>query len=143
MSSLTKQELADVFVLHLKDAADELMYAAGSDGEPDRTKPQRVHIYGPGTKQGARAQAERNGRTIERMQRKGKMKMSADETMQDRAEYAAAVTKSFENIDSDKGATGDDLFMEVYLNPKLVHLVEQVEAGARSYANFSKASTAS
>jgi hypothetical protein len=77
------------------------------------------------------------------MQRKGKMKMSADETIQDRAEYAAAVTKSFENIDSDKDATGDDLFMEVYANPKLVHIAEQVETAARSYANFSKASTVS
>jgi hypothetical protein len=33
--------------------------------------------------------------------------------------------------------------MEVYANPKLVHIAEQVETAARSYANFSKASTAS
>lgn len=143
MSSLTKRELIDVSVLHLRDAEDELMYAAGADGEPDLAKPQRIHVYGPGTKQFAQAQAERNNRMVERLQRKGKMKMTANETIQDRADFVAKCTKSFENIDSDKGATGDDLFMEIYLNPKLGYIAEQVELHARNTANFKPPSTTS
>lgn len=143
MSSLTKHELIDTAVLHLKDADDELMYAAGPDGEPDLEKPQRVHVYGPGTKQFSRATADRNNRLTDRMQRKGKMKMTADELIQDRADFAAAVTKSMENIDSDKGASGHDLFMEVYLNPKLGYIAEQVELYSRNTANFKPQSSTS
>jgi len=141
MSSLTKQELVDVFALHLRDAEDELMYADGPDGSPDISKPQRAHIYGPGTKQFARAQTERDNKNIERMQRKGKIKMTVDETLKQKADFAIAITKSFENIDSDNGKTGEDLFAEVYFNPKLSHITEQVELNARNTANFMPGST--
>lgn len=143
MSSLTKHELEDVSILHLRDAEDELMYADGEDGEPDLTKPQRVHLYGPGTKQFGQAVARANSRNIERLQRKGKMKLTADEILKDRAEFARDVTKAFENIDSDKGATGDDLFMEIYGNPKLGYIAEQAEAHARNTVNFKRRSTKS
>lgn len=143
MSSLTKNELVDVSTLHLRDAEDELMYADGPDGQPDLGKPQRIHLYGPGTKQFARAQADRNNRMVERMQRKGKTKMTADESIQDRADFVAAVTKSMENIDSDHGHTGSDLHMEIYLNPKLGYIAEQAEAHARNTANFKAPSTTS
>lgn len=140
MSSLTKHELTDVSVLHLRDAEDELMYADGPDG-PDPNKPQRIHLYGPGTKQFARATAERNNRMLDRMQRKGKMKMTAEEAIQDRADFVAAVTRSFENIDSDHGHKDADLHMEIYLNPKLGYIAEQAEAHARNTANFKPPST--
>ena len=35
MSSLKKYEMAETAVLHLRDAADELMYADGADGKPE------------------------------------------------------------------------------------------------------------
>lgn len=143
MSSLKKHELVDVSVLHLRDAEDELMYADGADGQPDPEKPQRIQLYGPGTKQFARATAERNNRMLERAQRKGKLKMTAEEAIQDRADFVAAVTKSMENIDSDHGHTGADLHMEVYLNPKLGYIAEQAETWARNTANFKPPSTTS
>ena len=141
MSSLTKQELVDVFALHLRDAEDELMYADGTDGAPDTSKPQRAHIYGPGTKQFARADTERNNKNMERLQRKGKIKKTTDETLKEKADFAIAVTKSLENIDSDNGKAGEDLFAEVYFNPKLSHITEQVELNARNTANFMPGST--
>jgi hypothetical protein len=141
VSSLKNQELVDVSILHLRDAEDELMYATGSDGEQDLTKPQRIHVYGPGTKQYAQAQAERNNRLVERLQRKGRAKMTANETIQERADFVAKCTKLFENIDSDNGSTGEDLYMETYLNPKLGHIAEQVELHARNTANFKQPST--
>lgn len=142
MSSMSKRELQDVSILHLLDAEDELMYADGPDGEPDLKRPQRIHLYGPGTKQFARAQAERNNRNMERLQRKGKLKMTADETIQERADFLTSVTKSMDNIDSSNGHTGEDLFMEIYMNPKLSYIADQAELHAKNTANFKPPSTA-
>ena len=140
MSSLTSRELNDIAILHLRDGDDELMYADGPDGEPDLTKPQRIHLYGPGTKQQARANADRNNRFVDRLQRKGKSKLTADEAIKERAEFVASITKAFENIDSDAGAIDNDLYMEVYLNPRLSYIPEQAELFARNTANFTKGS---
>lgn len=142
MSSLKKYEMVETSILHLRDANDDLMYADGENGEPDQSKPQRVELYGPGTKQYARAQAALSTKNLARMQRKGSnFKISAEDSLKDSAEFCAAVTKRFENIDSEKNATGEDLFMEVYGNIKLKHIVEQCEAHARNTANFSPPST--
>ena len=50
MSTLKQFEMQEVGILHLRDAEDALMYAAGPDGEPDPAKPIRAHVYGPGSK---------------------------------------------------------------------------------------------
>ena len=141
MSNLKKYEMQDVFVLHLRDPDDDLMYADGANGEPDKSKPMRIGLYGPGTMQFAKAEAERNNRLGERFRRKGKLKLSAAEALRERAEFVAGVTKFFENIESDTGTSGDDLFLEVYGNPKLSYIAEQAELAARNTANFKQPST--
>ena len=143
MSNLKKHEMQDVSVLHLRDAEDELMYVDAPDGEPDHSKPMRITLYGPGTIQFQKAEAERNNRLGERYRRKGKLKLSASEARQERAEFVSAVTQSTENIDSDTGATGEALHMEIYLNPKLSFIAEQAELHARNTANFKTPSTTS
>jgi hypothetical protein len=140
MSSLTKHELVDVSILHLRDGNDDFLYAE-TDGEPDHSKPMRIHLYGPGTKQFAKAQAERQNKAIARIQRKGQMKMTAKEMIEERAEFLVNVTKEFENIESDTGAVAEDLMHEVYGNPKLSHWAEQAETHSRNTANFTQGST--
>ncbi|MCR4332819.1 MAG: hypothetical protein NUV34_09000, partial [Sulfuricaulis sp.] len=125
MSNLRKHEMQDTSVLHLRDAEDELMYADGPDGEPDHAKPMKITLYGPGSIPFQKSEAERNNRLGERYRRKGKLKLSAGEALRERAEFVAGVTHSVENIDSDTGATGEALHMEVYSNPKLSFIAEQ------------------
>lgn len=142
MSGLAKYKLQDVGILHLRDAEDELMYEDGPDGKPDLNKPRRIHLYGPGTVQYAKAQTRQKNKLIERMQRKGgKVKLTADEERQSRAEFLADVTKMFENIESEHGHTGADLYMEVYTDPQLCHIAEQAEVYARETSNFKPASS--
>lgn len=139
---LGKYEMKEVSELHLRDAADELMYADGQDGEPDLSRPVRAHVYGPGTKQFAKAQTASNNRRVAKMQRKGKAELSPDEELQDRVEFAVGVTRALENVESDHGAVGEDLFREVYGNLKLSFMRDQIEAHARNTANFTQSSTA-
>jgi len=139
MSSLTKHELIDVAILHLRDGNDELMYSE-TNGEPDTTKPMRIVLYGPGTKQFAKATAERQNKALARYQRKGQMKMTAAEITEERTDFLITVTKDVENIDSDQDSTGEDLLREIYGNPKLSHIAEQAETFARNTANFTPGS---
>lgn len=145
MSGLSKYQMTDTATLHLRDAEDELMYADGADGEPDLSKPRRITFYGPGTKQHAKAQQKRTNRMMARIQRKGKADMTADEALQDAAEFLRDCTHSFENIDSEKepAQTGDELYMEVYTNLRLTFIAQQSETFARETKNFKPGSTKS
>lgn len=140
MSSIKRYEMQETGVLHLKDSGDELMYADGPDGEPDLTKPMRVRVYGPGTAQYAKALNKRQNRQVEMLKQR-KVKETADEAIQEQAEFNAACTASFENIDSDHGHSGYDLFMEIYCNQKLSFIRQQVGVYINETANFSPPST--
>lgn len=133
MSSLTKYEMAETSVLHLRDAGDALMYADGENGDPDLKRPMRVHLYGPGSKQYARAQAAQQNRWIERLKRKGKIDETAEEKMREEAAFLSQVTHSFENI--------EDAPEDVYTNQLLSFIPKQVRAFVDETSNFSKAST--
>ena len=143
MSSLKKYRMAETGVLHLRDASDELMYADGADGKPDPTKPMRVHLYGPGSKQYARALNERQNHNVDLLKRKGRTKESAEEAVRINAEFLCGCTQSFENIESDSGATGETLWMETYRDQGLSFIRDQVAAFLNETANFSKPSTTS
>ena len=143
MSNLKKYEMAETAVLHLRDAGDNLMYADGADGQPDLTKPMRVHVYGPGSKQYARAQNERQNHQVDLLKRKGKTRESADEAAAEQAAFLAACTQSFDNIESESGAAGEALFLEIYGNLKLSFIATQVGIYLNETANFKPASPTS
>ena len=140
---MSKYELVETSVLHVRDADDALMYADGPDGQPDLTKPMLWTLYGPGSKKHAAAQQARSNRTVGRIQRRGKADMSAEDALRDKAEFVTACTKAMENMEglSERGATGEALCMEICSNLKLTHLVEQAEMHARNTANFKQPST--
>jgi len=143
MSSLTKYRMAETGVLHLKDAEDALMYADGADGKPDLTKPMRIRLYGPGSKQYARALNERQNHNVDLLKRKGKTKESAEEAARTNAEFLTGCTQAFENIESDSGTTGEALWMETYTDQGLSFVRDQVAAFLNETSNFSTPSTTS
>lgn len=140
---MSKYEMLEEGVLHLRDATDEPMYAEDENGEPDLKRPMRITVYGPGSKVHAQAQNARQNRTLRRLQRKGKVEMTVEEDIRDKAEFAKDITKSMENCEelSNKGATGDELPAEIYSNLKLSFVVHQVFAYATNTSNFSPPST--
>lgn len=131
MSIKDKHGLAASGVLHLKDPAGALMYADGSDGNPDESKPIRVHVYGPGSKEFARAKLRESQRVFDRMQRAGKSKVSAEDMLADRVDFLVAITKEIENADDDP--------RDLYTDPETSHIRDQVSEYVSETANFPKA----
>lgn len=141
MSNLKKYEMVETSVLHLRDAGDNLMYADGPDGEPDFTKPMRAHIYGPGSKQYAKAQAANQNRMIDKIKRKGKADQTAEQKIKEQADFLADCTQSLENIEGESGATGQELFLEIYTNLKLSFIPAQIATFINETGNFTSGST--
>lgn len=132
--------------LHFKDLNGDLMYAEGADGKPDRSKPMRATMYGPGSKQFARVQAAEANRIISRMQdqavdQKNPQTESGDQRIQSEIDAASELTDSFENIEYD-GLAGRDLIVAVYSDPLLWFLRQQANRYPRDSANFRRPSTA-
>lgn len=132
MSSLTKFEMEETGVLHLKDAGGVLMYADGADGKPDAAKPMRVRVYGPGSKQYAAATNSRANHNLDLMKVKGKTKESQEEAARVNAEFLVACTHSFENI--------DDAPIDVYMNQRLSFIRDQIALFLNETGNFTPGS---
>ncbi len=144
MSALQKYEMVDVGILHIRDAEDELMYADGPDGKPDESKPMRIHLYGPGSKQQAKAQTRYKNSLVAKMARKGgKVKLTADEERELDAQFLADVTKQFDNmgdlVPAGQDLAGEDLYLAVYGNQKLTFIPQQAQLYARDTSNFKPA----
>ena len=132
MSNLSKYEMAETAILHLRDASDALMYADGADGQPDLTKPMRAHLYGPGSKQYAKAQNARQNHQVDLLKGRGKTKESAEDAAREQAEFLAACTQSLENI--------DETPFEVYSNRKLSFIPTQIGVFLNETGNFTPGS---
>ena len=134
MSDIKRFSVAPTGRLHLRDAADELMYT-------DDGKEIAVNAYGPGSKQYARAQAAQQNRMIDKLKRKGKADQSAEDKAREQAEFLAACTKEFStNIEYD-GLAGEALFKAVYSDSAIGFLAEQAGKHMAEWGNFTKASS--
>ena len=120
--------------LHLRDASDELMYADG-----DQSKPIAVNLYGPGSKQYARAQAAQQNRMMDKLKRKGKTEQSAEQIAAEKAEFLSDITASWENMEYD-ALEGDALSKAVYSDIGIGFIADQAAKHVGDWANFSKAS---
>ena len=123
--------------LHLRDASDELIFT-----EDTPPKAVVVIVYGPGSKQYAKAQAAQQNRLVEKLRRKGKADQTAEQLMQEKAGFLADCTASFENLELDK-LTGDALAVAVYSDPTIGFIADQVAKHISEWANFTKGSTTS
>lgn len=133
MADIRKFAVEQTGRLHLRDASEELMYT------PDGL-PMAVNVYGPGSKQYARAQAAQSNRMIDKMKRKGKMDQTAEEKAREAADFLADCTASFENVEYD-GLTGRDLFVAVYSDTTIGFIADQVAKHIGDWGNFTKPST--
>lgn len=128
-------------VLHLRDADDELMYKDGDDGQPDLSKPMTVTLYGPGSKQYAKASARQQNRALDKLKKKGKADQTAEEKAQERAEFLADVTAAMTNVEYDQ-LQGEFLYKAVYSDTSLGFIPKQIEEYLGDWGNFTKPSTA-
>ncbi|OFA05191.1 hypothetical protein [Duganella phyllosphaerae] len=139
MTDIRKHAVEPTSILHLRNSADELLYADDAEGNPDKTRPMEAEIYGPGSKQFKKAQAASSNRMVERLKKKGKDTQSAEEKALADAEFLAACTKSLRNVSFDQ-LVGEALFMAVYTTPEIGFIPEQINKHIGDWSNFTKAS---
>lgn len=125
--------------LHLCDSNDNLMYADGVDGKPDMNRPMAVIMYGPGSKQHARAQAAQQNRMLDKLRRKGKTEQTAEQKAKEAAEFLADCTVGFENMEYD-GLTGRDLAVAIYSDITIGFIADQAAKFIGDWSNFTKPS---
>jgi len=139
MTDIRKHAVEPTSILHLRNAADELLYADDAEGNPDKTRPMEAEIYGPGSKQFKKAQAASSNRLVERLKKKGKENQSAEEKTLADAEFLKACTKALHNVSFDS-LTGEALYMAVYTTPEIGFIPEQINKHISDWSNFTKAS---
>lgn len=139
MTDIRKHAVEPTSILHLRNAADELLYADDADGNPDKARPMQAVMYGPGSKAFKKAQAAANSRLMDRLKKKGKDTQSAEEKAQEDAVFLTACTKSLDNVSYD-ALTGEALCVAVYTDPEIGFIPEQISKHIGDWSNFMKAS---
>lgn len=136
---IRKYAVSQTAVLQLRSADDELM--VGDDGLP-----MEIELFGPGSKEFARAQAVQQNRMLERLKKKGKVEQTAEEKAREAAEFLAECTKSFsENVAGEDylGLTGRKLYEAVYADREVGFVAEQANKHLGDWANFTQHSAKS
>ena len=118
--------------LHLRDAADEPMFT------PDG-KEVAVNVFGPGSKQYAKAQAAQQNRMIDKMKRKGKTDQTAEQKAAEQAEFLRDCTDSFENL-TYGDLTGSAMAYAVYADQTIGFIADQSAKYIGDWSNFSQPS---
>lgn len=125
--------------LHLRDANDELLYA-----DADKKQPVAVNLFGPGSREYAKAKAAQNNRLVNKIKTKGKANQTPEEITAESAEFLAACTQSWENMGYGDEVLGDaDLSAAIYSDRSLGFISDQVAAHLGSWSNFTKSSSES
>lgn len=138
MTDIRKFAVEQTGRLHLRDANDELMYA----DDDAKTLPIAVTLYGPASKQYAKAQAAQNNRLIDKLKRKGKTEQTAEQIAAEKAEFLADCTASWENMDYD-GLAGIALSKAVYADQSIGFIADQVAKFIGDWSSFTPGSAKS
>lgn len=123
--------------LHLRDASDELMYA-----DDAKTQAIAVNLYGPASKQYAKAQAAQNNRMMDKLKRKGKSEQTAEQSAAEKVEFLTDCTASFEHLEYD-ALTGAALARAVYGDQTLGFISDQIAKHIGDWSNFTSGSVKS
>lgn len=99
--------------------------------------PMSVTVYGPGSKPFAAAKAANSTKSVERIRRKGKVTITADEEAASTATFLTACTVSFNGFNY-RGLEGSEQFRACYADPTMGWLTEQVNREMGEWANFTK-----
>jgi hypothetical protein len=135
MTDIRKFSVFPTARLHLRDANDELMYA-----DDDNAQPIAVNLYGPGSKQYAKAQALKNNRILDKLKRKGKTDQSAEEQTAETAQFLADCVASWENMEYEQRA-GRELSIAVFSDQSIGFIADQVAKYISEWSNFTQKST--
>lgn len=130
---IRKHALVPTAVLHVRDANDELLY-----DDAKKEKPVQIHLYGPGSKQFAAAEARNSRKIVESMGRRGKKTDAAEM----RVDFLVAITDHFENLEYEK-LQGEALHRAVYADSALRFIADQVHEFVNEAGNFTKTSPTS
>jgi len=122
--------------LHLRDAADQLIYA-----DEQKTLPVCVNLYGPGSKQYGKAKAAQNSRMIEKLRRKGKIDQTAEQNTTETAEFLAACTAGWENLEYGDITEASAISIAVYSDESIGFIADQVAKELNDWSNFTRPST--
>jgi hypothetical protein len=135
MFEITILAAKDTFTLELLNADDTPL--VGADGAP-----LSITVYGPGSKAYAAAQAARNQRMLDRVAKKGKTKLSAEEQTAENVNFLAACTVSF-NGWGYHGQADAQAIAAAYADTKLGFISDQVSRAVNDWANFTSSSSTS
>lgn len=130
MTDIRKFSVEETGTIHLRDGADELMYA-----DKEQKNPMRIVVYGPGSKAFARAEAKLTSRAMERARGKGKPR--TEDAQKAKVDFLSECTKDFENISYGE-LKGDALFKGVYADTTLGFVADQVNQYLADWGNFTK-----
>lgn len=128
MSDIRKFAVEQTGRIHLRDASDELMYS-------DDGKEIAINVYGPGSKQFAKAQSAQSNRMIDKLKRKGKTEQTAEQKAHEVADFLTDCTASFENLEYD-ALVGDALYRAVYTDSSIGFIADQVGKFIGDWGNF-------
>ena len=134
---LRKLAVAETKRLHLRDAEDNLLYS-----DEAKKLPCVVVLYGPGSKEFAKAQAKKNNRMLDELKRKGKTNHTAEQTQQEMSVFLADCTHSWENVEVDDLA-GTELSPAIYSDRSIGFIADQVTKELNDWSNFIKPSQTS
>lgn len=136
MSDIRKFAVEQTSTLHLRAADGELMYDDG-----DESKPCVAELYGPGSKQYAKAATAKEARAMAKLRARGpKMKISAEEELEHAAEFLTDCTKDLKNVHYGD-LEGRDKFRAVYGDIEIGFIAEQIKQHLADWGNFTKGST--
>ena len=137
--NIKKLAIASTADMPVRDASGEIQ-------ADDAGNKLSITLHSPGTKQYQKAKhaaEERNStRVFGRMQGKTETKPSADDKVNERAEFLAACTVSFNGFGSG-GLNGFELFKHVYSDIEIGHIAEEAEKFLGDRGNFKAGSATS
>lgn len=125
---------ADTHTIELRDGADNPLVIGD--------EPVTVTVYGPGTVQYRKAKSAQEARAIARLQRRGKADASVKEQLEQKAQFLADITHSWNNwaYAEYQDLTGRELSLAIYGAPEIGFICDQVHQEVHDWANFSKTS---
>lgn len=130
-------ELFEITSIAAKDQYIVMLNAANDEPLLNKAGDQlSVTVFGPGSKSYAKATAARTQRLLDRMAKKGKSKLTAEEQIKETAEFLATITISFNGWVYKGGADAASI-LAAYNDSEIGFITDQIQKAAGDWANFS------
>lgn len=136
-------ELFEITSIAAKDQYTVMLVNANDEPLLDKAGDQlSVTVFGPGSKAYAKATAARTQRLLDRMAKKGKSKLTAEDQINENAEFLATITVSSSGWVYKGGADAASI-LAAYKDSEIGFITEQVQKASGDWANFSASAVTS